>query len=383
MDIICISTTDWDEIWGSRQQIMSCLADEGHRILFIERQVGPEHLLRDHSMRVRKLNAWKQSALRSPVKNIYLWQPPLLFPGRYYSTIFNRFGQSILFQRLKPILRQLNIQHPVLWLYPPHSAPLIGRFLEIISVYHCIERFIGGQSGIKRAVMEKQELALLKKVDLVFTHAEGLQRLYQPYTKRPIMILPSAADVQRFQSISSIHPDVQKIPQPRLGVVCTLDGRIDVDLLLGVATQQPDWHLVIIGPVRPGRINLDEFFSLPNVHYLGLRPFSDLPGYLNGIDVCLIPYVRNELTEYISPIKLFEYLAVGKPIVSVDLPEVKLLSQFILTAHNTPEFIIAVQNALAENSTTLQAARRKVAWEHTWETRAKQAWSEIAKVLNE
>src|SRR3974377_2286658 len=95
-DILCISTPDWNEIWGSRQQIMARLAAAGHRGLFVERQVGPEHLLRDPDLRHRKLSAWRLPALRLLDKNLWLWQPPLLPPGRYYSMALNHLGQSLL-----------------------------------------------------------------------------------------------------------------------------------------------------------------------------------------------------------------------------------------------------------------------------------------------
>src|SRR5512135_1202988 len=106
-DILCISTTDWDEIWGSRQQIMKRLAAAGHRVLFVERQVGPEHLQRDPLLRARKLSAWRGPPLREHAPNLWLWQPPLLPPGRYHSLTLNRLGQSLLAARLHPVLDRL------------------------------------------------------------------------------------------------------------------------------------------------------------------------------------------------------------------------------------------------------------------------------------
>jgi len=382
-DILCISTTDWNEIWGSRQQIMARLAAAGQRVLFVERQVGPEHLLRDPDLRHRKLSAWRLPALRLLDKNLWLWQPPLLPPGRYYSMALNHLGQSLLAGRLRPVLHELTFEQPVLWLYPPHSAPLIGQFSEKLVVYHCIERFVGGQRGLKRKVMQAQESELLHRADRVFVHTEDLRRLNQPIARHTITLVPSAADVAYFQSTDAVHPDVSALPHPRLGVSGTLDARVDIGLLKNLACSHPEWHLILIGQVRPGRMDLAPFQILPNVHLLGPRPFADLPALLNGMDALLIPYLRNELTEYISPIKLYEYLAVGKPIISVDLPGVRPLQDWVSLANDQPGFIQAVQLALNEDDPQCFAARRKAALEHTWDARIKLMWDVVGASLEE
>jgi glycosyltransferase involved in cell wall biosynthesis len=382
-DILCFSTTDWDEIWGSRQQIMARLAAAGHRVLFVERQVGPEHLLRDPDLRFRKLKAWRMPAVRALNKNLWLWQPPLLPPGRYYSTGLNRLGQSFIAARLRPVLHELAFKQPLLWLYPPHSAPLIGRFSERLVVYHCIERFIGGQRGRKRNLMQAQEADLLRYADRVFVHTEGLRRLYQPISHHPIILVPSAADVAHFQSTNAVHPDISALPHPRLGVSGTLDARLDVSLINTIASNHPEWQLILIGQVRPGRIDLAPLKILPNVHILGPRRFADLPALLNGMDALLIPYLHNELTEYISPIKLYEYLAVGKSIISVDLPGVRPLQDWVSLAKDQPGFIRAIQRALDEDDPQRYLARRKAALEHTWEARIKLMWDVISIALAE
>jgi glycosyltransferase involved in cell wall biosynthesis len=382
-DILCFSTTDWDEIWGSRQQIMSRLAAAGHRVLFIERQVGLEHLVRNQGLLARRWRVRKRPALRAIQQNLWLWQPPLLPPGRYYSTKINQIGQDILGTRLRPVLDELAFTKPLLWVYPPHSAPLIGKFSEQLVIYHCIERFIGGQSGRKRRIMQIQETNLLRRANRVFVHSEKLQHEYQVFTRYPITLVPSAADVAHFQSTDAIHPEVACLPQPRLGVSGTLDNRIDVDLLKNLAYSHPEWHLVLIGQVRSKRIHIKHLHSLPNLHLLGRRQFEDLPAMLNGMDVLLIPYVRNELTEYISPIKLYEYLAIGKPIVSTDLPGVRPLSPWVSLASDQPGFARAVQDALNQDTPQMFFERRRAAQEHTWEARIDLMWAVLNEALSE
>ena len=170
-------------------------------------------------------------------------------------------------------------------------------------------------------MIETQERELLARVDLVFVHSDGLRQLYASQTRRPIKLVPSAADVSLFQSTKLVHPDIAGLPKPRLGLSGTLDARVDVALLEELMSRKPGWSLVLIGPARPRRIDLTGLLALPNVYDLGKRPFAELPSLLNGMDVLLIPYRRSELTEFISPLKLYEYLANGAPIVGTPLPK--------------------------------------------------------------
>lgn len=391
-DILCISTTDWDEIWGSRQQIMLRLAAKGHRVLFVERQVGPEQLLRSPDLRRRKFKAWSGKKPLHPIADrLWRWQPPLLPPARYYSQQLNHWGQQRLARHLRPILSQMGFENILLWLYPPQSAALVGQFNEKLSVYHCIERFAGIQKGRKRKVMIAEEEQLLRQVDLVFTHAEGLRQLYQPFARRAILLVPSAADVTHFQSSLEINPEIAQISQPRLGIVGTLDDRIDIEMLSILARQHPDWHLIFIGHIRSERLNLAPLLALKNVHHLGKRSFQELPEFLNGMNVNLVPYVINEMTRFISPLKVYEYLAVGKPVVSVDLPEVRRLSEWVTivpTLHGEADqraqaFAAGIQKALDANTPGLESELRKAAWQHTWDKRVDKMWENIENLMQE
>ena len=307
-------------------------------MLFIERQVGPEQLLRDQAMRARKIAAWKSSRLRQIKDNLWLWQPPLLPPGRYYSPWLNRIGQRILVGEVQKLIALLKIQSPILWVYPPQSSPLLGRFDEVLSIYHCIDNFTGNQGQFKQKTMQREENDLLRGVDICFTHSQGLFDRFQGLTKRGITLIPSAADVDFFQSTSSIDPSLANIPHPRLGVMGTLDARLNIPLLYEIFHEQDTWQLVLIGALHPERANLNQLLKLPNVHSLGHQPFENLPALLNGLDIFLIPYVVDDLTRYISPIKLYEYLAVGKPIVSTNLPEVRAFAPFIRMATGKEQF---------------------------------------------
>jgi glycosyltransferase involved in cell wall biosynthesis len=379
--ILCFSTTDWYENWGSRQHIMLRMAQRGHPVLFIERQVGPEQLIRDPALRLRKIAAWKSIRLNQLIENFWTWQPPLLPPGRYYNNHLNQLGQKILIRQIRSLILKLGLPSPILWLYPPQSAPLLGAFGERLSLYHCIENFSGNQAGIKRRVMQSEERLLLQRADLVFTHSEGLFHLYGELAQREITLVPSAADVSYFQSISLIDPLVSQIPHPSLGVVGTLDGRLNVELLESIVHSHPTWHLVLIGQWHPERVDLQLLKNFSNVHFLGQQPYDKLPYLLNGLDIFLIPYVLNEMTVYISPIKLYEYLAVGKPIVSTGLPEVMKYKDYVRVASDAHDFIQNIQIALEEDTPAKVNSRRVFARQHSWEARLEKMLGVIEETL--
>jgi len=359
------------------------LAQRGHKVLFIERQVGPEQLIRDQALRTRKMNSWKSPRLRQLKENLWLWQPPLLPPGRYYNTFLNRLGQEFLAKQVQNLLETIGLSSPILWLYPPQSSPLLGRFNEILSLYHCIDNFSGNQRKFKRQIMQNEENDLLRRVDLVFTHSEGLLNRYQGITRRKISLVPSAADVAHFQSTTSVDPLLSNIPHPRLGVMGTFDARLDVSLLIEIFRSQNTWQLVLIGPLRLERIDLKNLLRLPNVNYLGPQPFEKLPALLNGIDIFLIPYVVDELTKYISPIKLYEYLAVGKPIVSTNLPEVSSLKEYVRFAQVAQDFAQQIHEGLISDTQAQWSARRSEARQHSWENRLNLMMRNISDTLKE
>ena len=377
LEFLCLSTTGWDEVWGSRQHIMQRLVKAGHKVLFVERQIGPEHILSHPEYRTRGMTF---QAIKPPIQvqeNLWRWQPPLMIPGRYYSHILNRIGQNRLAGQIKAILMQLNFDSPVLWLYPPQSAPMIGAFQERLAVYHCIERFAGEQLGLKRRVMIEQENQLLAAVDLVFVHSQGLKKLYELSTRHPILVIPSAADVTHFQSDTRIHPAMEDIPRPRLVAMGVLDSRIDFELLRNIMVMQPDWHLVLIGKLKKRSPQSDALMHLPNVHVLGHQPYDALPSLVNGADVTLIPYRLTEMTRYINPLKAYEYLAAGKPTVSVELPELIPLSGWLtliqphghISQEYARHFIAGIKAALDTDTVQRTAERREFAHSHSWDLR--------------
>lgn len=199
--------------------------------------------------------------------------------------------------------------------------------------------------------MREREAELLALADVVFT---GGQSLYEAKRRqhKNIHPFPSGIDVSHFGQARDISEDLEDqaaIPHPRLGFFGVIDERMDIALLDRLAEARPDWHLIMIGPVV--KIDPSDLPRRPNIHYLGGRNYKELPKYLAGWDVALLPFALNESTRYISPTKTPEYLAAGKPVVSTKIRDVVRPygeMNLVRIAEGHSEFIKAVEDCLKE-----------------------------------
>ena len=380
LDILCFSSTDWDGPWGSRQQVMLRFARRGYRILFIEQPAGLEHLLRYPALRQRKFRRWREGP-RQIAENLWIVSLPPLLPGRYYSPTVNRLNQHLTTLSLHHHLQTCQLADLLLWLYNPEQGPLIGQFGERLSIYHCIDEFIAGTSGRKRRTITVLEADLLRRVDLVFANSPPTyeaKRQLHPHVYR----IPSGADVEHFAQDVPVHPAIADLPHPRIGYVGHINERLDYTVLEHLARNRPGWSLVFVGDTYPWTLDAPPLRRLrvfPNVHFLGKHPFAEIPALVKGMDVCLLPYVADERGYYRSPLKLYEYLAAGKPVVSTEHPEARELGSVVYVAATPEAFVERVDRALAENSAEQQHERLAVAQQHSWDRRV----DEMERIIQE
>jgi len=218
------------------------------------------------------------------------------------------------------------------------------------------------------------ERELFNRVDLVFT---GGQSLYEVKRKAhwAVHAFPSSIDVSHFGKARTITSDPQDqagIPHPRLGFFGVIDERFDIELLDAVASQRPDWHFVMIGPVV--KIDPETLPKHPNIHYLGPKKYEELPAYLAGWDIALLLFARNESTRFISPTKTPEYLAAGKPVISTSIRDViRPYGELDLVriADSPCEFIRAAEDFMANEKRTEWLSRvddflADISWDKTW-----------------
>ena len=370
MDILCFSSSDWEGNWGSRQQVMLRFAGRGCRVVFVEQLAGLEHFWRYPDLRRRRWSV-RGDTRRKIRSNLWLCTPPPLLPGRYYWSGVARLNAVFIGRWIKQHLKSLGVARPVLWLYKPEHAPLVPRVEHRLVVYHCIDEFTAGQRGLKRKNIAALERQLLERADVVFANSALTfknKKEFNPNTHR----IPSGADVEQFShagdSAMLVHPDIAALPKPILVCLGNINEKIDTGILMDIAANRPHWTLVLIGQEYPQSTNLSRLKGFSNIYCLGKRPQETLPSLMAGADVCILPYVQSEAALYRSPLKLYDFLATGKPIVSTEHPEVGEFSQAVTIAPSGG-FIEAVEAVLKNDRPEDHEPRMSLAREHSWDAR--------------
>ena len=371
-----LSTTDWDAPqFGSRQQIALQLARRGHRVLFVEIPRALHSFISDPAGTRRALR--RLGRIRRVPNGPLVYTPPPVLPV-YYSPAVNALNQRLLLYYLRRVLGRLGLRPDVLWTYWPNTAFLIGRLGERVSVYHCIDDFAAaGYPITSRRAIVRMEARQCRKVDLILARTAALaaaKRRLNPNTH----FLPGGVDTDHFDpsQVTAPPPEVAALPRPRVGFVGTIDDRLDVSLLARCAKALPAATIVLVGPVKRHRVDLRPLRGLGNVRFLPPCPHSQVPAIVEAFDVCLIPYRVNEYTSGLSPVKLYEYLAMGKPVVATNLPYLRREAAHIRIGETPQEFLAEVRAALVPRSmgalgsspsTQEREKWRAVAQAHSWE----------------
>jgi UDP-galactopyranose mutase len=245
-----------------------------------------------------------------------------------------------------------------------------------VIVYDCMDE-LSMFRGAPPELLEREK-ELLERADLVFT---GGQSLYEAKRDRhpAVYAFPSSIDVKHFQqalSVSDDPVDQKDIPHPRIGFCGVIDERTDIDLLGKIAELRPDWQFVMIGPIV--KIDENDLPHRDNIHYLGGKNYNDLPAYIGGWEVAMMPFAMNDSTKFISPTKTPEYLAAGRPVVSTPIRDVvRPYGEMGLVhiASTAEEFVNAIETALSEDVDQ----RRAKAAEHL----STMSWDKTQKAMAE
>ncbi|RME81441.1 MAG: glycosyltransferase family 1 protein [Caldilineae bacterium] len=386
-DIVCFAANHWSDIWRNRHQIMTRLARH-NRVLFVE----PPPVLR-HLQAVARNSSqpYRGPHLASPVDNLWVYRPPLYAPlaGRRPLADLTFYLRR---RALRRALRQLRMRHPILWIFQYDLNEMIGHLDEKLVVYHAVDEYSAYYPSNPdqdreawRAQVRRREADVIRHADLVFVTSPALyesKRALHPN----IYLVPNGVDYELFSRPSApgiLPPDLADVPAPRLCYSGVINEKMDLALLLALARSHPHWHFVFVGPValRNGLEQLRELQRLSNTHFLGRKPVEQLPNYMHASHVCLIPYRRIEWTRNISPLKLYEYLATGVPIVSTAIPAVQEFSQMVWVASTPEEFAQAIDQALAANTPERNRRQQELAREHTWDRRVETISAIVAEHL--
>jgi len=275
-------------------------------------------------------------------------------------------------QLLRSVMSKNDFEEFSAWYYTPMALTYTSDLRPALTVYDCMDE-LSAFAGAP-AAMRGHESALFQVADLVFT---GGATLYE--SKRAqhssVHLFPSSVDIQHFKQARNFKhdpADQANIPHPRLGYAGVIDERMDLDLLRKTADSRPDWHIVLVGPVA--KIDAGALPRRANIHYLGMKQYSELPAYFSGWEIGMLPFALNESTRFISPTKTPEYLAAGLQVVSTAIRDVvKPYGDLGLVriAEGASEFVSEVDSLLKSQpsvqfETRVDQFLSQSSWDKTW-----------------
>jgi len=379
--ILCFAPDPWDDIWRNRHQIMSVLA-ERNRVLYVEPRPYLRTVVRQALRGEISWAQWRAPRLTMVKPGLHVFHPPLYAPlsGR---PPLSHWTEVLRTTALRRAMRQIGVERPLLWLFRPDMADIPGRYGERLLIYHIVDEYLGyAEVDAARAEdIQRRERALIAKADLVLVTSRALLESKGGINPN-IHWVPNGVDYERFAAAQAEGREPEELaglPRPRLAYVGALNDKIDAALLGQVARAYPQMPLVLVGPVRAtdaevGR-GLDALRAQPNVHFVGQVAVERVPYLMAACDVGLLPYRQNTWTQHIHPLKLYEYLACGLPVVATAIPSLREESDVIYVTTDAAAFVAAIGAALSEArpaGEALRAERRARAARNTWRQRVEQ-----------
>jgi glycosyltransferase involved in cell wall biosynthesis len=386
--IICLSSQEWaSDLPTNRQQIMRRAAERGHRVLFVETGSFLGVLLarllvrRGRASLARRLFASEAVAPRVQARravNLLPWRTRY----RTASVLNCRLTASAVRLLARRLPRPL-----VLWVYDPLAAWLIGACGETLAVYDCVDDYVeqAGPDPRRRALASAADERASQRAALVFATTPSLYERKRRLNPRTYLV-PNAGDTALFQRAGDrgmAAPEVARLSPPVLGFAGNLTAaKVDFALLEEVARARPAWTLLLVGPAqRDCRRQLQRLVGLPNVRWVGAKLHRELPSYVAAFDVALIPYRSTAYTQSCFPLKLYEYLAAGKPVVASGLPELRGMEPDVVVVEGARAFCQAVASALSDTGAQARARRLALAATNTWEGRTRRLLQLVSEVL--
>ncbi len=353
--LIVFSHLRWNFVYQRPQHLLSRLAQRW-RVVFIEEPMPNE--------------AEQRIEILEPAPGVEVWRPhvqgeALGFHDDHISVLQRLIGQAI---------RERKVSDYWVWFYTPMAVPLAAELSPRGMVYDCMDELTLFKNAPRQLV--QRENVLFKEADLVFT---GGPSLYNAKRGRhpSVHCFPSSVDAQHFSSVQGEHPLQAGIARPRLGYCGVIDERINMELVSALAQAHPEWQVMMIGPVV--KIDPAGLPRHPNIHWLGQQGYQDLPAFISGWDVCLMPFALNEATRFISPTKMLEYMACGRPTVSTSIRDVVEPYGHLISIADTPaDYVAACETILARS-----AAEQKAHTEALAQAIARTSWDKTARAMGE
>ncbi|MFH0994524.1 MAG: methyltransferase domain-containing protein [Pseudomonadota bacterium] len=347
--VLCLPIIDWHFRFQRPQQIARCFAAEGHPVLYANLRFAAE-------LTVEKIDAGIDA---------------LTLPGRVNTNVYREMPTDVeadcMAEAIIQYIETTENKPWVCFVQLPFWWPVAERLRERVGcfvAYDCMDDHAGFSTNGE--IMLAAEERLLQNADLVFASSRLLFDKIAPSARRAVLIR-NAADYDHFATV----PETSHAPARELivGYYGAIADWFDSEMVGAMAEQRPGWRFVLVGSTFSA--DTAALKTCPNVTFTGEQPYADLPTLIESWDCCIIPFKRCPLTEATNPVKIYEMLAAGKPVVSVDLPELRSIGEagLIGLANTTEAFILEIERQVAQDDTWRRAARRSFASENTWQIR--------------
>ena len=386
-DVICISSIDWDFIWQGHQEIMSTLAAQGHRVLFVENTGVRAPKLRDMPRLQQRIRNWARGTrgFREERQNLFVLSP-IVVPLPY-SRVARWLNRTVLAHLIRRWMRAVEWSRPIVWTFlpTPLAHDLIDRLDPALTVYYCIDDL--ASSSLEARRITGSEEAMFRRADLVFVTSEKLRLRAAAFSPR-VHFFPFGVRFHAFAEarMSSASPpkDMSALPRPIVGYVGGMHQWVDQDLIVEVARRLPHVSFTFVGPPQ---CDLSRLEACSNVILLGAKPHAQLPSYIREFDIGIVPYKLSEYTTNVYPTKLNEYLAMGVPVVATNLLEIQRFNQdhghIVSIAEDATAFADAIERTLRQPKSSGAERRIEVAQSNSWQTRIQRMEALIDGALDE
>ncbi|MDD2216349.1 MAG: glycosyltransferase [Eubacteriales bacterium] len=365
--IVCISTSNYYPFPTRKQNVMNRLQDA--EILYIDPPVSLLAPLKDKTAFGRLMTYRKPG--RKVKENITVYSAPPVIPffNKYRS--INKTNQRRLAKYLKKQMKEHGFEKPYLWCYSPTSCDLINEIPNRGVIYDCVDRHSAYKGMIDPAVVDQMEKDLATQASQVFCTAYGLYETLVNYNTNTELI-PNGAAYEIFSKAATLEERNDRTKKPVFGFVGMFQECIDYECIEALAKAYPEGEIILIGKALPG-VDLSLLEKYPNIRFPGLIPQAELPDYIRKFDVCLNVFRKGRLSKDVSPLKFYEYLATGKPIVSTEEPlQVLDFANVIYIAENVDDFVVKCGEAQKESDSEKVKMRMAYGKACSWDERVKQ-----------
>ncbi len=378
-DIVCIGFSDWHTDLLTNQQHLLVRAAKDNRILFVE-SLGlrrPQLAARDLRRIGRRLASARQP-LRE-VDGLHVLSP-LVLP-LHSNELLRRTNAALLRRYVARAVTKLELRDPLLWSFVPQAEALIDLLAPSQILYY-IDDDHAAKAGIDAASFLAAESRFARCSDAVLASAPELVTRMRELNGN-VHYAPNVADTRLFATAlepGAVDPGVAALPGPRIVFIgAILAAKIDIALVVELARSRPQWSFAFVGPVGPGdpRTDVHALTQLPNVQMLGYRPYEQLPSVLRGADAAIVPYLLDGEMRSVFPMKIYEYLAAGRPVVATPLDTLAEVPD-VLQAPTAQEFAARIQEAIDADTPGARSERSQRAQAHSWESRLDQIAEALA-----